>query len=168
MAYELPIDGIDSVTSPDSTVEFTPIGTAVTADEIKTRLSGNLYTQLCDGDDTNTMAAVQRAEIYAGSVFRRLLVSFNLDIHVQREFVLLMTIYELHMALGHEEAGREYRLKGKDIILAVYGDYPDTDDKTPAKSAAAAVSVPNQAPAPGMPSRYQLAFHIGDRFGRRY
>jgi hypothetical protein len=161
MPAELPIDDIPSVAPASAEPDINPIGTAVTADEVSARLSPNLYKQLSDGSDGNTLEAVRQAEIYTGSIFRRLGVTYNLDDKTQREIVLLMTVYELHMRLGHEEAGREYRLKAKDIILARYGSYPDTGDTGAAAAPAASVAV-------GRPhSRYTDALHIGDRFGRR-
>jgi hypothetical protein len=56
-----------------------------------------------------------------------------------REIVLAMTIYELHLALGHEEAGREYRIKAKDLIVAAFGDYPEAGSGQEAKIPAMAV-----------------------------
>jgi hypothetical protein len=166
MPDEMSIEGIDAVTTPADGITFTPLGTAITAEEIKSRLSANLYSQLCDGDDANTLKAVQQAEIYAGAVFRRLKVGYSLDIHVQREYVLSMTIYNLHMALGHEEAGKEYRIAAKDMILAAYGDYPDSTDKTPGNPAGASVSLPLlPGTAPG-DSRYRRALTIGDRLDK--
>lgn len=166
MPDEMSIDGIPSLTQSFDDVNLTPLGTAVTADEVKSRLSENLYQQLCDGDDANTLKAVSRAEIYAGSVFRRLHVTYSLDINVQREYVLCMTISELHLALGHDEAGKEYRIRAKDMILAAYGDYPDSTDKTPGNPAGASVSLPLlPGTAPG-DSRYRKALTIGDRLDK--
>jgi len=134
------LDGI-AVHGPRVEIDIAPLGTAITADDVSDRLSANLYRQLSDGNQDTTVAAISRAEIYVGTILRRLGVVFNLDNKVVREIVLLNVIYELHIALGHEEAGREYRLKAKDIILAAFGEYPDTDSKSPVKVPVAAVAV---------------------------
>ena len=53
------------------------------------------------------------------------------------------TIYELHIALGHEEAGREYRIQAKNMIIAAYGSFPDSDSQqTAAESGGAVVTSP--------------------------
>lgn len=134
-------------------IEISSLGTAITPDEVSDRLSANLYKQLSDGSADTTAAAISRAEIYVGTILRRLGVDFNLDNKVVREIVLLNVVYELHIALGHEEAGREYRMKAKDIILAAYGDYPDTDNKAPGNPPAAAVALSSRRIAPGMYGR---------------
>jgi len=136
---ELGIEGIPSQKPQGAT--FAPFGEPVTAEEVADRLSQNLYAQLADGSDDTVLAAVTRAQIYVGSVLRRLGVPFNLDDKVVREVVLIHTVYELHIALGHEEAGREYRIKARDIILAAWGSFPDSDN-APEKGTAAAVAVP--------------------------
>jgi len=136
---ELGIEGIPS--QKPQGVAFAPFGEPVTPEEVAGRLSRNLYAQLADGSDDTVRDAITRSQIYVGSVMRRLGVSFNLDDKVVREVVLIHTVYELHIALGHEEAGREYRIKARDIILAAWGSFPDSDN-APEKGAAAAVAVP--------------------------
>jgi hypothetical protein len=120
---------------------FAPFGEAVTPEEVAGRLSRNLYGQLADGSDDTVREAITRAGIYVGAVLRRLSVPYNLDDKVVREVVLIHTVYELHIALGHEEAGKEYRAKARDIIRAAWGDYPEAES-APEKGAAAAVAVP--------------------------
>jgi len=137
---ELGITGIP-VEKPQAAEAFAPFGEPVTPEEVAQRLSRNLYAQLADGSDDNVRDAITRAQVYAGSVLRRLGVPFNLDDKVVREVVLIHTIYELHIALGHEEAGKEYRIKARDIIRAAWGDFPEADS-APEKGAAAAVAVP--------------------------
>jgi len=137
---ERDIEGIPAETSEPSTV-FSPFGEPVTPLEVSKRLGQNLYTQLADGSDINVVNAITRASVYIGSVMRRFQQPFNLDNQVIREVVLIYTIYELHIALGHEEAGREYRFKARDIIRAQWGDFPDSDSP-PEKGVAAAVAVP--------------------------
>lgn len=124
---------------------FSPLGAPATADEVRKRLAANLYDQLSEGDDETTANAITRAEIYVGAILRGLSVPFNLDNQAVREVVLLFSIYELHMALGHEEAGREYRAKAKDMILALWGDYPDTDNAKQAAAPAGAITKPKRA-----------------------
>jgi hypothetical protein len=125
-------------------IPFTPLGTPVTPQEVAARLSNNLYIQLSEGSEEVTNEAITRAEIYVGAILRRLGVAFNLDERTVREVVLINTVYELHIALGHEEAGKEYRMKAKDLILAAWGDYPDAENKAPAKAVAAAVAAPER------------------------
>ena len=120
---------------------FSPFGEPVTPEEVSLRLSENLYTQLADGSDETVRNAITRAGIYIGSVMRIFKQPFNLDNKVIREVVLVYTIYELHMALGHEESGREYRVKARDIIRAAWGDFPDSSSP-PEKGTAAAVAKP--------------------------
>lgn len=142
-------------------VIFTPFGKPIEASEVSDRLSHNLYTQLSEESDETTIKAINRSQIYVGSILRRLRVSFDLDNQCVREIVLIYTIYELHIALGHEEAGREYRMKAKDIILAAYGRFPDSDDAQVEKEASAAVRTPPRT------SRYRKALFVGDRYGHK-
>ena len=138
--FEGSLDDIPTV-KPQPAVPFSPHGEPVTPEEVSLRLSENLYAQLADGSDETVSNAITRAGIYIGSVMRRFRTPYNLDNKVIRELVLIYTIYELHMALGHEEAGREYRVKARDIIRAEWGDFPDSDSP-PEKGAAAAVAKP--------------------------
>jgi len=138
---ELGVTGIP-VEKPQ-TAAFAPFGEPVTPEEVAQRLSRNLYAQLADGSDDNVRGAITRAQVYAGSVLRRLHVPFDLDDKVVREVVLIHAVYELHIALGHEEAGKEYRVKAKDIIRAAWGDFPEADT-APEKGSAAAVAVPQK------------------------
>jgi hypothetical protein len=126
---------------PQAVAAFAPFGEPVTPEEVAERLSRNLYAQLADGSDDAVRDAITRAGIYIESVLRRLRVPFDLDDQVVREVVLIHTIYELHIALGHEEAGKEYRVKARDIIRAAWGDFPEADS-APEKGVAAAVAVP--------------------------
>lgn len=129
---------------PASTeAQESPFGTPVTAQEVKDRLSESLYRTLSDDDDAATLRAVERAQIYVGSVLSYLGKSLNLDDKVVREIVLMHTIYELHIALGHEEAGREYRIQARNMIIAAYGSFPDSDSQqTAAESGGAVVTSP--------------------------
>jgi len=137
---ELGIAGIP-MEKTQAAAAFAPFGEPVTPEEVAERLSRNLYTQLADGSDDTVREAITRAGIYTGAVLRRLRVPFNLDDKVVREVVLIHAIYELHIALGHEEAGKEYRIKARDIIRAAWGDFPEADS-APEKGAAAAVAAP--------------------------
>lgn len=122
---------------------FAPFGTPITAQEVKDRLSESLYRTLSDDDDAVTLRAVERAQVYVGSVLSYLGKNLNLDDKVVREIVLMHTIYELHIALGHEEAGREYRIQAKNMIIAAYGSFPDSDSQqTAAESGGAVVTSP--------------------------
>ena len=129
-------------TTKRENIIFAPLGTPVTADEIRARLSESLYEQLSEGKDETVVQAVNRAMIYIGAVLRRFDQEYNLDDKIVRELVLIHTIYELHIALGHEEAGREYRMKARDIILARYGSYPDAEKESDTGLADGAIRVP--------------------------
>jgi DNA gyrase/topoisomerase IV subunit B len=123
-------------------------GSAITADEVKARLAEALYTQLEDGSAANVIRASERAVIHVGAIAARLGKILNLDDTVEREIVLNFTIYELHMALGHEEAGKEYRLKAKDLIIAAWGGYPEADKETGASVPLGAVTTEKRKPYP--------------------
>jgi len=139
---ELGIQDIPAETPANTgAAAFSPFGEPVTPDEVAERLSRNLYDQLSEKSDDTVRDAISRAGIYIGAVLHRLGVPYNLDDKIIREVVLIHTIYELHIALGHEEAGREYRVKAKDIIRAAWGDFPEADS-APEKGAVAAVAVP--------------------------
>jgi hypothetical protein len=129
---------------PKAAAAFAPFGEPVTPEDVEDRLSQNLYAQLADGSDDTVREAITRAGIYVGAVLRRLKVPYNLDDKIVREVVLINAVYELHIALGHEEAGKEYRMKARDIILAAWGEYPDTDNAAPEKAAMAAVIPPKR------------------------
>ena len=132
-------------TTKRENIVFAPLGSPVTADEIRTRLSESLYEQLSEGKDETVMQAVNRAMIYIGAVLRRFDQEYNLDDKIVRELVLIHAIYELHIALGHEEAGREYRMKARDIILARYGSYPDAEKESDTGPADGAIRVPEDS-----------------------
>jgi hypothetical protein len=123
-------------------VAFTPFGTPVTAEEVRKRLGRNLYDQLSEKSADTVTGAITRAEIYVGAILNYLKIRLDLDAPVIREIVLMQTVYELHMALGHEEAGREYRIQAKNTIVAAFGSFPDSDSAAPEKPAVAAVAVP--------------------------
>lgn len=122
---------------------FNPLGDPITPAEVAERLSKNLYAQLADGSDDAVWGAISRAVIYIGAVLRRLSVPYDFDNRIVREVVLMHAVYELHIALGHEEAGKEYRIKARDTIRAAWGDFPEADS-APEKCAAAAVAVPKK------------------------
>ena len=134
---DIPVENTNTMTV------FSPFGEPITPEEVAERLSRNLYTQLADGSDETVRNAITRACIYIGSITRRFGAPFDLDNKVIREVALIYTIYELHIALGHEEAGREYRVKARDIIRAEWGDFPDSDSP-PERGTAAAVASPSK------------------------
>jgi hypothetical protein len=139
---ELPLDGFAMAAPSRQAVAFAPFGTPVTVDEVQKRLSRNLYDQLSEKSGDTVTNAVSRAEVYVGAILKYLRVGFDLDAPVIREIVLMQTVYELHMALGHEEAGREYRIQAKNTIVAAFGSFPDGDTAAPERPAVAAVAVP--------------------------
>jgi hypothetical protein len=144
MSDELDIEGVPAVTPEKTAIPFAPLGDPIAPGDVRERLSNNLYIQLSENDDGTTEKAVSRAEIYVGAILRRLGVPYDLDNQIVREVVLINTVYELHIALGHEEAGREYRLKAKDIILAAWGPYPDSDNASSGTPVVAAVANPKR------------------------
>jgi hypothetical protein len=139
---ELPLDGIPAPAPSRQAVAFAPFGAPITIEEIRKRLSPNLYDQLSEKSDDTAANAVSRAEIYVGAILNYLGARLDLDAPVIREIVLMHTVYELHMALGHEEAGREYRIQAKNTIVAAFGSFPDSDSAAPERPAVAAVAVP--------------------------
>lgn len=142
---ELDIENIPAEDT-NNEVNFEPFGKSITVDEVSKRLSPNLYNQLSDGSDQFVLDAVERAQIYIGTVLSYLGVKLNLDDKVQREIILMQSLYELHMALGHEEAGREYRLQAKNTIISAFGSFPDSDNQAIAKTSAAVVIKPATNP----------------------
>ncbi len=145
--------------APEPDAQFAPFGTPVTVEDVQKCLSGNLYTQLSEKSDTFVLDAVGRAQTYIGAVLSYLGADFNLDSSVVRQVVLMQTVYELHMALGHEEAGREYRIQAKNTIIAAYGAFPDSDDKTRGTPQTGAVSHRHKE----RPSLYRRALKLGER-----
>jgi hypothetical protein len=117
-------------------------GVPISPDEVRSRLSVQLYDQLSDGADESVVRASERAVIHVSAIFGRLGQALDLDQPVAREVALLFTVYELHMALGNEEAGREYRIKAKDLIVSSLGDYPEAANPTADKPAVGAITVP--------------------------
>ena len=142
---ELDIENIPAEDT-NNEVNFEPFGKSITVDEVSKRLSHNLYIQLSEDSDQFVLDAVERAQIYIGTVLSYLGVKLNLDDKVQREIILMQSLYELHMALGHEEAGREYRLQAKNTIISAFGSFPDSDNQAVAKTSAAVVIKPATNP----------------------
>lgn len=145
-------DLLDMKRSPAVTeqvaVSYTVSGSPIAAAEVAARLAPNLYAQLADGSVDTVVRAAERATVHIGTVAARLGRTLNLDDTVIREIVLDMTVYELHLALGHEEAGREYRIKAKDLIVAAFGDYPEAGSTQDAKVPAGAVKRAQRRPYP--------------------
>lgn len=143
---ELGLAGIPTASEKKREVPFAPFGTPITADEVEKRLSTNLYKQLADGNPDFVSDAISRAQVYIGTILSWLGVLFNLDNATVREIVLMQTIYELHMSLGHEEAGREYRKQMYNTVVAAYGSFPDSDNQEQIKVPSGAVARPPRNP----------------------
>ncbi len=143
---ELGLDDIPVIADSSREIPLSPFGTAITASEVEKRLSTNLYNQLADDNPDFVPDAVSRAQVYIGTILSWLGVQFNLDNATVREIVLMQTIYELHMALGHEEAGREYRKQMYNTVVAAYGAFPDSDNQNQVKVSAGAVKKPESNP----------------------
>ncbi len=125
------------------------IGSPITAEEIAEQLTPRLYAQLADPDDDAVIRASERAALHVAAIFSRFGVPLNLDNQMHREIVKNYTIYELHLALGNEEAGKEYRLKAKDYIVALFGEYPEAGSPLSDKPVLGALTVPAQKEYPG-------------------
>jgi hypothetical protein len=117
-------------------------GSPITAEEVQARLSPRLYDQLSEGSPDTVVRASERAVLHVSAIYSRLGLALNIDDPVSREVTTLFTIYELHLALGNEEAGREYRLKAKDLIIAAYGEYPEAEKPATERPALGALTVP--------------------------
>jgi|GEM_PF-4537875 len=109
------------------TTPYQVIGTPVTAEDIQGRLIAHNYDQLSDGDDAAVLRSIAAAEIHAGTIMARLGRSLDLDVDTDREVTILLSIYEMYLRVGQGEAGREYRIRAKDLIIAAYGSYPESD-----------------------------------------
>ena len=96
----------------------------VLVSEVQARLSHNLYQQLSDGSEEFVLEAMKRAKVELSSVLDWLNVFLDLEVPVQREAFLHLTVYHLHLALGHEDEGTEYRAMAKSLIANAYGNYP--------------------------------------------
>lgn len=96
----------------------------VLVSEVQARLSHNLYQQLSDGSEEFVLEAMKRAKVELSSVLDWLNVFLDLEVPVQREAFLHLTVYHLHLALGHEDEGTEYRAMAKSLISNTYGNYP--------------------------------------------
>jgi hypothetical protein len=137
---ELPLEG-EAPAPPQQAAAFAPFGSPITVNEVRSRLGRNLYDQLSEKSGETVTNAISRSLIYVGAVLHYLSVRLDLDAPVIREIALMQTVYELHMALGHEEAGREYRTQAKNTIIAAFGSFPDSDSAAPEKPAVAAVAL---------------------------
>lgn len=148
------ITGFDDLLSPQGSVtdqvstDISVRGEPVTVEEVAGRLSPGLYAQLSNGSSESVTRAASRATVRISAIAARCGRVLDLDNTVMREIVLNMTIYEMHMALGHEEAGKEYRVSAKDLIVATFGDYPEAGREQDARAPVAAVQRPQRKPFP--------------------
>ena len=116
-----------AISAGGTTTPYEVVGTPVTADDIKGRLIAHNYDQLSDGDDAAVLRSIAAAQIHAGTIMARLGKSLDLDTDTDREVTILLSIYEMYLRVGQGEAGREYRIRAKDLIIAAYGSYPEAD-----------------------------------------
>ena len=114
----------DTPTDEESTPPAPLAVDGVLVSEVQARLSHNLYQQLSDGSEEFVLEAMKRAKVELSSVLDWLNVFLDLDVPVQREAFLHLTVYHLHLALGHEDEGTEYRAMAKSLIANAYGNYP--------------------------------------------
>lgn len=114
----------DPPTDEESPPPTAPSVDGVLVSEVQARLSHNLYQQLSDGSEEFVLEAMKRAKVELSSVLDWLNVFLDLEVPVQREAFLHLTVYHLHLALGHEDEGTEYRAMAKSLIANAYGNYP--------------------------------------------
>lgn len=119
------LDPALSFTTRNEAVAPSVVGTPVTAAEISARLIAHNYDQLTDGVQAVTERAISTAQIHAAAIMARLGRPLDLGTPVDREVVVLFAIWELYLRVGHEAAGREYRIKARDLVIATYGRYPE-------------------------------------------
>lgn len=148
----LPDDSENSDSSADgeSNPPTAPSVDGVLVSEVAARLSHNLYQQLSDGSEEFVCHAMRRAKVELEAVLSWIGVSIDLDVPVQREAFLHLTVYQLHLALGHEDEGAEYRAMAKSLIANAYGNYPAD---TPATAPSSGVVLGNPSPRHGQLSR---------------
>lgn len=130
----------ETASTEERSVAYQVTGSPIAVQEIKDRLSAPLYAQLSDGDDAAATRAALRAVVHVATITARLGKACDLNDTTIREIVLQWTIYEMHMALGHAEEGKEARLKAKDLIIAAFGAYPEADKESTAGAPVAAVT----------------------------
>lgn len=136
---------IDPSTEEDP-LPIPPSVDGVFPSEVAARLSHNLYEQLSDGSEDFVLEALKRARIELGTVLEWLAVQVNLDIPAQRESLLYLAIYHLHLALGHEDEGAEFRNMAKVLISNAYGSYPSSTEGSNNSATAGVVVNPPSSP----------------------
>lgn len=120
--------------------------------EVRARLSHNLYEQLSDGSEEFVLEALRRAKVELDSVLGWLGVPVDSAVPVQREALLYLAVYHLHLALGHEDEGSEFRRMAQLLVSNHYGSYPASGEEPASGGIAAGVVV---AP-PASPRSAQL------------
>lgn len=144
---ELP-DDTETIDPPaeEEPLPIPPSVDGVFPSEVAARLSHNLYEQLSDGSEDFVIEALKRARIELGSVLEWLAVQVNLDVPAQREALLNLAIYHLHLALGHEDEGAEFRNMAKVLISNAYGSYPSSTEGSSNSATAGVVVAPPSNP----------------------
>lgn len=144
---ELPDDTetID-LSTEEAPLPIPPSVDGVFPSEVAARLSHNLYEQLSDGSEDFVLEALKRARIELGTVLEWLAVQVNLDVPAQREALLNLAIYHLHLALGHEDEGSEFRNMAKVLISNAYGSYPSSTEGSNNSATAGVVVSPPSSP----------------------
>lgn len=144
---ELP-DDTETIDPPaeEEPLPIPPSVDGVFPSEVAARLSHNLYEQLSDGSEDFVLEALKRARIELGTVLEWLAVQVNLDVPAQREALLNLAIYHLHLALGHEDEGAEFRNMAKVLISNAYGSYPSNSEGSNNSATAGVVVSPPSSP----------------------
>lgn len=109
--------------------------------EVRARLGHNLYEQLSDGSEDFVLEALRRAKVELDSVLGWLGVPVDSAVPVQREALLYLAVHQLHLALGHEEEGNEFRGMAQLLVSSHYGSYPATGQEAAAGGIATGVVV---------------------------
>ncbi len=119
--------------------------------EVAARLGHNLYEQLSDGSEEFVLEALRRAKVELDSVLGWLGVPVDSAVPVQREALLYLAVYQLHLALGHEDEGNEFRRMAERLVASRYGSYPgDGENSSSAGIAAGVVVAPPASPRSGL------------------
>jgi len=151
MKEALPVTEIDDLLDYDQTestesqsVAPSTSGTALVLSDISGRLQPALYASLRDGNDDNVTKACTRGTLMAASLMSRSGISLDLDNLGHREIACQYSIYELFLALGIKDAGKEYREKGKNLIVALGGTIPESANPESVRTPVMALARPGK------------------------
>jgi hypothetical protein len=136
------------ITTKNQATSTAIIGTPITASELKTKITDHTYAMLTDADDDNGSRAIESAEVQAGAIMAKFGRPLDRDNQVDRDVIILLAIWELFLRVGQAGAGREYRIKAKDLIIAAYGEFPDSQKPDTTRVVAGSVFRPERKEFP--------------------